>query len=207
MRPVPRRFPTPKLTAGRHPTMNKRLLLVLLGTFVATGYVGCTTVGDRWQKADLRTRNEFLVQQHLLECVSRGETFPVYNLGVKEVELFYDRYPDLRDARNEFIRADEELKEILMTDEAYRANLAWRESQPRRPELLEEYRMRNGPVFARLQQTSPEYRLARDKRDRALYRSNRMTIEQIIQDAAKDGRVLPVEWIGKDKIAEYSARF
>jgi hypothetical protein len=187
--------------------MNKRLLLVLLGTSIAAGYVGCTTASDRWQKADLSTRNAFLVQQHLLECVSRGETFPVYNLGVKEVELFYDKYPELRDARNEFIRADEELKDVLMRDEEYRANLAWRESQPRRPELSEEYRMRNGPVFARLFQTRPEYRLARDKRDRALYRSNRMTIEQIIQDAAKEGRVLPVEWLGNDKIAEYSARF
>ncbi len=186
----------------------KKLLPFLLGTLLAAGFVGCSTTSARWEKADLRTRNEFLIQQHLLACVERSQIFPVYNLGFREVESFYDRFPDLRDARNEFLRADGELKEILNRDDNYREIRAWFENQPVATRSQDEYRQRNQrEVYSRLQQTSPEYRLARDKYDRALYRSNRMTVERIIEEAARENRVLPVDWIGKDAIAQYSARF
>ena len=52
-------------------------------------------------------------------------------------------------------------------------------------------------VFHRLMNESEAYRLAREKRDEALFTSNIETLVYIINDYEEQGKEFPVDWIGK----------
>jgi len=156
-------------------------------------------------------------QKYLEECKYSDNPPALGNIiGWPEVRQYWESVPELKESRSKFKEADQELWNILMSDDEFR--LAYQKSrdastETEREESSAQFREVQGRVYTRMQGESHEYQRAREKRDEALLASNIRTLEYIINDYEKQGKEFPVErlaeasnnnkWMPSDKFMDF----
>jgi len=162
------------------------IILCLIGFFISNGEAG--------------PKNNYRIAEAFLKKCKKNETIvSLGKFGWGEVEVYWSKVPELQKLRDDFEKADDELRDVLMQDEEYRLareglNAATGEDFEAKSKELRQTRLK---VYRRLRRDSKPYRKAREKRDNALFISNIETLEYIINDYKKQGREFPVDWIRK----------
>lgn len=164
---------------------------------IITGLLLCSGVfaeePDQQQKMDSRESIK-IARRYLKQCKADERTVSIGHLGWDLVREYWAKVPRLQKLRDDFEKAEEELKETMLEDEAYHS-LFMRMEGPDRAEAIKEYNSKKGEIFRRLQRSSSAYRRARKKRDEALFESNIETFEYIIDDYEEKGWVIPTKWM------------
>jgi len=158
---------------------------------------------DNPELGKLRLRNQLIIKEHIKNYKRKNRTLAIGGFSWEIVRMYWEKVPELKEARDKFEVADDELKKVLMKDLEYKEIMDNLSNKSCKEIEINKLRSSKGKVYRRLSQNSAEYRKVRKVRDETLRVSNEMSLKHILKDYEKKNILFPIDWLRKREIKDY----